>query len=79
VEPPEYAIAGTYQEFMTWRAIDPEKRGRVIYLFSAERAKHGTCEVASRDRQAGVGAPRPALVDRYRGAAHRATQATGPR
>lgn len=29
---PEYAIAGTYTEFMRWRAEKPKERAHVIYL-----------------------------------------------
>ena len=38
-DPPEYAIAGSYQEFVEWRRQDPELRGDVIYLFNARRAE----------------------------------------
>ena len=35
----EYAIAGSYREFMEWRAQDPARRKRVIFLGTAERAE----------------------------------------
>ena len=39
MQPPEYAIAGSYLEFQQWRRADPKKRGKVIYLHSAERVE----------------------------------------
>jgi hypothetical protein len=36
---PEYAIAGSFGEFMIWRSGDRKGRGNVIYLASAERAE----------------------------------------
>jgi hypothetical protein len=36
---PEYAIAGSFGEFMIWRSGDREGRSNVIYLATAERAE----------------------------------------
>lgn len=36
---PEYAIAGSFGEFMIWRSADREGRCHVIYLGTAERAE----------------------------------------
>lgn len=38
MERPEYAVAGSYSEFMAWRREDLEARQRVIYL-TPERAR----------------------------------------
>jgi hypothetical protein len=36
---PEYAIAGSFGEFMIWRSADRKGRSRVKYLATAERAE----------------------------------------
>jgi hypothetical protein len=36
---PEYAIAGSYSEFLRWRSEDPKARARVTFLATAERAE----------------------------------------
>jgi hypothetical protein len=36
----QYAIAGTYREFMAWRREDLEGRGGVIYLTAERAAQH---------------------------------------
>ena len=36
---PEYAIAGSYREFLDWRRADPGKRDAVMYIFSEEQAR----------------------------------------
>jgi hypothetical protein len=35
----EYAIAGTYREYLAWRSEDPKGRARVTFLNTAERAE----------------------------------------
>jgi hypothetical protein len=36
---PGYAIAGSYTEFLRWRAENPKARARVTFLATAERAE----------------------------------------
>ena len=38
----EYAVAGSYMEFMAWRKDDLEARKRVIYLTAERAAEHRT-------------------------------------
>ena len=37
---PEYAITGSYVEFMNWRKEDPVGRANVIYLTAERAAQH---------------------------------------